>query len=115
MSLGNCPSCGVSFKGAPIPDEYFIHDKTTAAHQWSVEWSTKRNDFRTKNGEPWCSCLPYGDLPEDERFYSTIMGIELAYDHPKHYDGVSYWQCQSCGFTWDRWTGEAVDPSTLVA
>lgn len=106
MSLGNCASCGVSFKGAPIDPKHFVWPDSHNVDKWCIEAQGRWGS---------CVCLPYGDLPEDERFYSTLMGIELAYDHPKHYDGVSYWQCQSCGFTWDRWTGEAVDPSTLVA
>jgi hypothetical protein len=22
--------------------------------------------------------------------------VELPYDHPDHYDGVSYWECPDC-------------------
>lgn len=34
------------------------------------------------------------------------IGIELAYDHPNHYDGVSYWQCPDCKTTFNRFTGK---------
>ena len=33
------------------------------------------------------------------------IGVELAYDHPKHYEGVSYWQCPDCKTTFNRFTG----------
>jgi hypothetical protein len=99
---GNCPRCNTSFIGAPIDPKHFVHDKTTDAHKASVAWSESRGDRRTRTGEPWCSCLPYGDLPENERFYSRLIGIEIQ----GGYDGVSYWMCPDCEYTWDRWTGE---------
>ena len=33
------------------------------------------------------------------------VGIELSWDHPNHYDGVSYWQCPDCNATFNRFTG----------
>lgn len=55
-------------------------------------------------------------IPEKSRtFYgnhthfSRLIGIELPYDHPKRYDGVSYWQCPDCKVTWNRFTGERED------
>lgn len=41
------------------------------------------------------------------------IGIELPYDHPKHYDGVSYWQCPDCKTLFDRFTG-IEEPPPLV-
>ena len=40
--------------------------------------------------------------------FSRLIGVELPYSHPKHYDGVSFWQCPDCDGLWDRWTGERV-------
>lgn len=37
---------------------------------------------------------------------SRLIGVNLSYDHPRHYDGVSYWQCPDCKATWNRWTGK---------
>ena len=37
--------------------------------------------------------------------WGSEIGIVLAYDHPKHYDGVSYWQCPDCNTTFNRFTG----------
>jgi hypothetical protein len=34
------------------------------------------------------------------------IGIELDYSHPKHYDGISYFQCPDCNTTFNRFTGE---------
>ena len=38
---------------------------------------------------------------------ATVMvaGVEYAYDHPEHYDGVSEWCCLKCGRREGRWTG----------
>lgn len=40
--------------------------------------------------------------------FSRLIGVELPYDHPEHYDGVSRWCCPDCGQQWNRWTGEKV-------
>lgn len=35
-----------------------------------------------------------------------IVMVEYAYGSPERYDGVSEYQCQSCGARRGRWTGE---------
>jgi hypothetical protein len=73
---GPCPECGADWRGKPISTESLL-----AGHYG--EWNE-------------------GDEP---RYYSRLIGCELAYDHPQHYDGVSYWQCPDCKATWNRFTG----------
>ena len=46
--------------------------------------------------------------PESGSYFSRLIGVELAWDDPKHYDGVSMWRCPDCNAEWDRWTGEEV-------
>jgi hypothetical protein len=66
---------------------------------------------------PHCKANWIGDpIPEKYRHcyaptsthYHRVIGVELAWDDPKHYDGVSYWRCPDCGSEWNRWTGEKV-------
>lgn len=42
------------------------------------------------------------------------IGIELPYDHPNHYDGISYWQCPDCNTAFDRFTGKEGAPSLHI-
>lgn len=50
----------------------------------------------------------YGPPETASTHYSLLIGVELAYDDPNHYDGVSYWLCPHCGATWDRFSKELV-------
>jgi hypothetical protein len=33
-----------------------------------------------------------------------MLGVEYAFDHPHHYDGVSEYRCVVCGVRKGRWT-----------
>lgn len=44
----------------------------------------------------------------DAKCFSNLVGIELPYDDPDHYDGVSFWECPKCDTRWDRFTGAVV-------
>lgn len=79
-----CPKCRAELCGGLILDT--IH--------WDVE---KRGPFTDEMRE-----ASYGN----STCFSRLFGIELPYDDPNHYDGVSYWQCPDCHFTWDRFTGK---------
>lgn len=35
-----------------------------------------------------------------------MTGLEYAYNHPAHYDGVSEWVCEHCGKRIGRWSGK---------
>lgn len=80
---GNCPACGTSWDGGSIFDvlrqQDWCKDKSDAELQADIE----------KSYSP-----PYR--------FSRLLGIELPYDHPQHYDGVSYWQCPDCQKRWAR-------------
>jgi hypothetical protein len=38
-----------------------------------------------------------------------LIGVELSYDDPEHYDGVSYWQCPECYVAWNRFNGKRTE------
>jgi len=37
--------------------------------------------------------------------HSIYIGVEYAYDHPDHYDGLSELVCAQCGTRYGRWSG----------
>lgn len=36
----------------------------------------------------------------------NISACEYAYTSPEHYDGVSEWHCEDCGYRQGRWSGK---------
>lgn len=93
MSREGCPNCKSDLRGEPIPEKYFEHDRESDTHKRSVEAHQKYG----LSGE--CTCLPYGDLAPEDRFYSRQMGYEIR----GVYDGVLFWGCPDCGHLWSRW------------
>jgi hypothetical protein len=49
----------------------------------------------------------YGSTPENPKKFSRLIGFELPYDHPEHYDGVSFWRCPDCSYDWQRFAPKA--------
>jgi hypothetical protein len=41
--------------------------------------------------------------------YCGRWGLNIAIEDPYKYDGVSYYKCHSCEYTWDRFTGKKVE------
>lgn len=80
-----CPECNVDLRGGPIDPKHFIHSDTC--------------DEQKKRYNGRCFCLPYGDKPEDQRFYSRVVGVEVR----GTYDGTLFWQCPDCEHHWHRW------------
>jgi len=80
---GTCPECGVDWSAGDIFDvlrpQSWCKDKTDDELRVLIEESYSP---------------PYK--------FSRLVGIELPYDHPQHYDGVSYWMCPDCGHRWNR-------------
>lgn len=95
--MTGCPACGSDLKGEPIPEKYFVHDRTTAEHARSVEAHQRYG----LSGE--CTCLPYGDKAPEDRFYSRKMGYEIS----GVYDGILFWGCEDCGHLWPRFSAES--------
>lgn len=36
------------------------------------------------------------------------IGVEYAWNHPHHYDGISEWLCELCRTRWGRWSGRVL-------
>lgn len=64
----NCPECGVSLRGEPIPEEYRQRGYYSGTH------------------------------------FSRVIGVECR----GLYDGVMYWRCPDCGYSWPRDFGAAI-------
>lgn len=80
---GACPECGANWDAGAIFDtlrlQDWCKDKTDAELHAYIE---------AHYGPPY-------------RF-SRLVGVEYAYDHPQHYDGVSEWMCPDCKHRWPR-------------
>ncbi len=99
-SKTTCPHCNADLRGEPIPAECFLHNVPSNPN-WDPGDPLKESceDQKSWNAERRCYCLPYGDKPESERFFSRVIGMEVR----GVYDGVLYWQCPDCGGRWHRW------------
>lgn len=79
MSRTNCPHCGVSLQGDPIPEEYLQH---------------REDCDKAEKGR--CFCLPYGD---GKTHFRREIGVEIQ----GVYDGMLFYVCPDCGGAWHRW------------
>lgn len=87
MSDYTCPN-GCDLRGEPIPARHFdpaLHDVDPKHHADAME----------RYGR--CFCLPYGDRPPEERFYSQMLGV-IDPDR----DRIVEWACPTCGGRWPR-------------
>lgn len=85
--LMECPVCKADLRAQPIDEKHFapeLHDVDRRHH----------DDSMAKYGR--CFCLPYGDQPPEERFFSRAIGI---YDRDK--DRTVEMLCPDCGV--DMW------------
>lgn len=87
-----CPKCNSNWDGGSIVDA-FIEQRDSGSEYW-----------KGKSNEDIEECVKSSYGPPYR--WSRVIGIELAYDHPQHYDGISYWQCPDCSTTWNRFTKE---------
>ena len=82
-----CPN-GCNLRGEPINPKHFdpaLHEVDPKRHAEAI----------ARYGR--CFCLPYGDRPESERFYSRVLA---CYDDVL--DRTVGWACPDCGVRWDR-------------
>lgn len=80
---GNCPACGANWCDQDI--------FTVLRGQ---DWCKDKTDEELRAYIEQCYSPPYA--------FSRLIGVELPYDHPQHYDGVSYWQCPDCSEKFQR-------------
>ena len=88
-----CPKCGNSWDGGSIL-ETFIKGRDDGTQSWCKDMTDKQIEEDVKK----MYSPPYR--------WGREVGVELSWDHPDYYDGVSYWQCPDCKTTWNRWTGD---------
>ena len=88
---GLCPKCGADWDGGDI----FEHLKELRAARDSFYGPKTDAELRV-----FARC--YGWTPETPKRFSKLIGVELPYGHPDHYDGVSFWRCPECAYQWSR-------------
>lgn len=81
--FGRCPDCGANWCSGDIFDVLRPQD-----------WCKDKSDDELRAHIQECYSPPYK--------FSRIIGVELPYDHPDHYDGVSYWMCPDCNHQFPR-------------
>lgn len=89
-----CPSCKASWDGGSILETFLKQRDQAKPGGFRYGWTDEEVEKDMKE----CYSPPYR--------WGREIGIELAYDHPLHYDGVSYWECPDCKTTFNRFTGE---------
>ena len=86
MTPDNCPECSTPWKSDQTIFQHFLSKGKT---------ESEARDIATN----------YGCTPETPKHFSKdVIGIEIQ----GQYDGVSYWECQKCKTTFDRFTMKKV-------
>lgn len=80
---GRCPECGANWCSEDIFDVLRPQD-----------WCKDKSDAELRAYIAQCYSPPYK--------FSRLIGVELPYDHPDHYDGVSFWMCPDCKHSFPR-------------
>jgi Zn-finger nucleic acid-binding protein len=102
MGIGdsdNCPHCDAPWKGEDI-FEYFMTQKTDPKSEQHAYFCDKSDE------EIYESARAYGYKIGKPVFFRHVIGVQLEYNHPQFYDGISYWQCPACKETWNRFSGK---------
>lgn len=87
-----CPKCGSDWDGGSIIDA-FIEQRNQGSKHWGGKTDEEIEKEVKENYSP-----PYR--------WGRQIGIQLPFDHPLHYDGISYWQCPDCSTAFNRFTGD---------
>jgi hypothetical protein len=94
-----CPECGAKWDGGDIY-EHFLSAKFNPNHEQHGYYENKSIN------EILDTASSYGWSETNKVRFGRVIGVELLYDDPRHYDGVSFWKCPSCEIAWNRFTGE---------
>jgi Zn-finger nucleic acid-binding protein len=98
----SCPECGEMWDKGDI-FEYFLEQKNNPE-------SEGHNYYKDKTlKEIKETASSYGWSKKDKKRFSNLIGVELAYDDPERYDGVSYWLCPGCNVSWSRFDGKRTE------
>jgi hypothetical protein len=90
-----CPECGVPWKQEETITDSFLRDKEEGHYKDKTIEEVKE-----------ISAEMYGCTEDNPQHFGTehFVGIQLEWNHPNHWDGVSYWKCLNCDTTWNRFT-----------
>lgn len=97
-----CPECGANWDGGDIY-EHFLEAKFNPNHEQHAYYKDKSLEKIRETASS------YGWTEETPKRFGKIIGVELVYDDPRHYDGVSFWKCPNCEIAWNRFTGNRTD------
>lgn len=97
-----CPECNANWDGGDIFEKFrSMRDDENHEHHSYYKGQTDEDLIK--------SAGHYGWTKDNPRRFGEIIGMELSYDDPEHYDGVSYWLCPGCNIAWNRWDGERTE------
>jgi hypothetical protein len=88
---GRCPQCDADWSAGDIFDALRPQD-----------WCKDKSDEELRKYVEESYSPPYK--------FSRLVGVELPYGHPGHYDGVSYYQCPDCEIKFPRFKHGAYRP-----
>ncbi len=97
-----CPKCNSNWDGGSILETFLKQRDAAQPGEFRYGWT----DEQVENNMKECYSPPYR--------WGREIGVELSYDHPNYYDGVSYWQCPDCKTTFNRFTGFEEEIPTIV-
>lgn len=89
-----CKKCGSNWDGGSILEEFLKQRDNAKEGGYRFGWTDQQVEDSMKE---------YYSPPYR---WGREIGIQLLFDHPDHYDGVSYWQCPDCKTTFNRFTGK---------
>lgn len=92
--MDKCPKCGTSWDGGSILETFLRQRDEAKPDEYRYGWTDEEVEKSMKESYS----PPYR--------WGREIGIELPYNHPQHYDGMSYWECPDCSTTFNRWTGK---------
>lgn len=82
MHNKECPKCSIEWEEKETIYEFFLNKY--------------QDDKKARETASAYGCT--ADKPK--HFSKNVVGIEIQ----GMYDGISYWKCQNCKTTFDRWT-----------
>ena len=89
-----CPQCGGDWDGGSILDTFLKFKEDGAEYYKDMTKEQIEQEVLNSYSPPYR--------------WHKLIGVELPYTHPNHYDGISFWQCPHCNTIWDRFTEQIV-------
>jgi hypothetical protein len=96
----NCPECNANWLGGEIPDGLMQANPQAYPTRELAEEAAAHCGWTSEN---------------KLKFKVNMMGVQYAYDHPQHYDGLSEWRCTVCGARFNACTGQLLADNEIVS